>query len=66
MENAIPDYMQYHEEVTMYLTEEDKESRSGLHVTIGMRRKNIAIASDRHHYYLLNKDNVVIYKIEKE
>lgn len=66
MENAIPDYMQYHEEVTMYLTEEDKESRSGLHVTIGMRRKNIAIASDRHHYYLLNKDNVVIYKIEKQ
>lgn len=66
MNYILPMYKQYEESVVLYLTEKDKVLGNGLQATAGMRRKNIAVAYDKKNYYLLNEENVVIYKHEKE
>ena len=66
MKNIIPDYMQYQEVITMFRTEEDWHSGNGITATMGMRRKNIAIAYDDENYYLINEKNIAFFEIEKD
>ena len=49
----------------MYLSEEEKSIGHYVAINTGMRRKGIAIAEDKECLYIINKDDLVIYKTEK-
>ena len=64
----IPKYLPqqvYSESSKMYLSEEKKNIGHFVPTKTGMRRKGIAIAEDKECLYIINKDNLVIYKTEK-
>ena len=55
----------YSESSRMYISEENKSLGHFIPINTGMRRKGIAIAEDKECFYIINKDNLVIYKTEK-
>ena len=55
----------YSEEAKIYVSEEMKNIGQHTYVKTGMRRKGLAIANDEKHLYIINKDNVIIFKVEK-
>lgn len=64
----IPKYLPskiYSESSEMYLSNEDKNTGHFIAINTGMRRKGIAIAENKEFLYIINKDNLVIYKTEK-
>lgn len=64
----IPKYLPqqvYSESSKMYLSEEKKDIGHYIPTKTGMRRKGIAIAEDKEYLYIINKDDLVIYKTEK-
>lgn len=64
----IPKYLPpkvYSESSKMYLSEEEKSIGHFVAINTGMRRKGIAIAEDKDCLYLINKNNLVVYKTEK-
>ena len=64
----IPKYVPPHfyiESSKMYLSEENKNIGHYIAINTGMRRKGLAIAQDKDSFYIINKDDLVIYKTEK-
>ena len=64
----IPKYLPkqvYSESSRMYLSEEKKRLGHFIAINTGMRRKGIAIAEDKDCLYIINKENLIIYKTEK-
>lgn len=55
----------YSENAKAYISEEFKNKGQSLEVKIGMRRKGFAIAYDNKNLYIINQNNLVLFKTEK-
>ena len=64
--DLIPHYKQYKEQVEIFRNNEDKNQGRSIHVTIGMRRKGVAIAEDKNNLYLIDGNNMVLFECERE
>jgi hypothetical protein len=66
VKDLIPYYKQYKVKVEIFRNNEDKHQGRSIQVTIGMRRKGVAIAEDKNSLYLIDGNNLVLFECERE